>query len=229
MVATLLAEDAPESLRRTIAAKAEGNPFYVEEVVRSLHEAGEEGQSTLAGRLDDIEIPDSIRDVIMARIDRLDEAPKRMLQTASVIGRDFTRRLVERLAEVPDRSDALLRELSRAELIFEKHVLPEVAYTFKHALTQDVAYQSLLVQRRRELHRVVGAAIEELYADRLPEQYDVLAHHYSMAEDWQRAFDYFVKAAEKAGEAFALRDALALYDQALAAADHLGAALPTSP
>jgi predicted ATPase len=162
----------------------------------------------------------------MARIDRLDEAPKRMLQTASVIGRDFTRRLVERLAEAPGRSDGLLRDLSRAELIHEKSVFPEVAYTFKHALTQDVAYQSLLVQRRRELHGLVGAAIEELYADRLTEHYDVLAHHYSMAEDWRRASDYFVKAAEKAGAAFALWDALALYDHALAAADHLGAALP---
>ena len=232
MVTALLAGDAPEPLRRTIAAKAEGNPFYVEEVVRSLREAGalgaEAGLAARPGRLGEIEIPDTIHDVIMARIDRLDEAPKRLLQTASVIGRDFTRRLVERLAEAPDRSDALLRELGRAELIHEKQVFPEVAYTFKHALTQDVAYQSLLVQRRRELHRQVGAAIEQLYADRLPEQYDVLAHHHAMAEDWRRAFDYYVKAAEKAGEAFALRDALALYDHALAAADHLGAALPVS-
>jgi predicted ATPase len=154
MAAAIRASDAlPEGLRRAIAAKAEGNPFYVAEVVRSLQEAGairvEEGRFVLATRLDDVVIPDTIHDVIMARIDRLDEAPKRTLQTAAVIGRDFTRRIVERLADVRDPSDALLRELRAVELIYEKSVFPEVAYRFKHALTQDVAYHSLLVQRRR--------------------------------------------------------------------------------
>ena len=107
------------------------------------------------------------------------------------------------------------------ELIYEKSVFPEVSYRFKHALTQDVAYRSLLLQRRRELHGLIGAAIEELYADRLTEHYEVLAHHFSLAEDWRRALDYLLRAAEKAAAAFALRDALALYDQALAVADHL--------
>ena len=233
MAAAILASDAlPDPVRAAIAAKAEGNPFYVEEVVRSLHESGairvEQGRFVLAARIDDVVIPDTIQDVIMARIDRLDEAPKRTLQTASVIGRDFTRRLVERLSAVRGSSDALLRELRAVELIYERSVFPEVAYRFKHALTQDVAYRSLLVQRRRELHGQIGAAIEELYADRLPEQYEILAHHFSLAEDWGRAFDYFLKAAEKAAAAFALRDALALYDQALGVADRLGDALPAS-
>jgi class 3 adenylate cyclase/tetratricopeptide (TPR) repeat protein len=233
MAAAILSSDAlPDTLRSAIAAKAEGNPFYVEEVVRSLHEAGairvENGRFVLTARLDDVVIPDTIHDVIMARIDRLDEAPKRTLQTASVIGRDFTQRLVERLSAVRGQSDALLRELRAVELIYEKSVFPEVAYRFKHALTQDVAYRSLLLQRRRELHGLIGAAIEELYADRLTEHYEVLAHHFSLAEDWRRAFDYLLKAAEKAAAAFALRDALALYDQALAVADHLGDALPAA-
>ena len=233
MAAAILASDAlPDTLRGAIAAKAEGNPFYVEEVVRSLHEAGairvENGRFVLTARLDAVVIPDTIHDVIMARIDRLDEAPKRTLQTASVIGRDFTQRLVERLSAVRGQSDALLRELRAVELIYEKSVFPEVAYRFKHALTQDVAYRSLLLQRRRELHGLIGAAVEELYADRLTEHYEVLAHHFSLAEDWQRAFDYLLRAAEKAAAAFALRDALALYDQALAVADHLGDALPAA-
>jgi tetratricopeptide (TPR) repeat protein len=133
---------------------------------------------------------------------------------------------VERVSAVRDQSDALLRELRAVELIYEKSVFPEVAYRFKHALTQDVAYRSLLVQRRRELHGLIAAAIEELYADRLTEHYEILAHHFSQAENWRRAFDYLLKAAEKAAAAFALRDALALYDQALAVADRLGAALP---
>src|SRR5439155_77469 len=157
MAAAILSSDAlPDTLRSAIAAKAEGNPFYVEEVVRSLREAGairvENGRFVLTARLDDVVIPDTIHDVIMARIDRLDEAPKRALQTASVIGRDFTQRLVERLSEIRGRSDTLLRELRAVELIYETSVFPEVAYRFKHALTQDVAYRSLLVQRRRELH-----------------------------------------------------------------------------
>jgi class 3 adenylate cyclase/tetratricopeptide (TPR) repeat protein len=233
MAAVILSSDAlPDTLRSAIAAKAEGNPFYVEEVVRSLHEAGairvENGRFVLTARLDDVVIPETIHDVIMARIDRLDEAPKRTLQTASVIGRDFTQRLVERLSAVRGQSDALLRELRAVELIYEKSVFPEVAYRFKHALTQDVAYRSLLVQRRRDLHGLIGAAVEELYADRLTEHYEILAHHFSLAEDWRRAFDYLLKAAEKAAAAFALREALALYDQALAVADHLGEALPAA-
>jgi len=233
MAAAILSSGAlPERLRSAIAAKAEGNPFYVEEVVRSLHETGairvEDGRFVLAARLDEVVIPDTIHDVIMARIDRLDEGPKRTLQMASVIGRDFTRRLVERLGTVRDRSDALLRELRAVELIYEKSVFPEVAYRFKHALTQDVAYRSLLVQRRRELHGLIGAAIEELYADRLAEHYEILAHHFSLAEEWRRAFDYLLRAGEKAAAAFALRDALALYDQALGVADRLGNALPAA-
>jgi class 3 adenylate cyclase/tetratricopeptide (TPR) repeat protein len=233
MASAILVSDAlPPGLRRAIAAKAEGNPFYVEEVIRSLLETRairvEDGRFVLATRLDDVVIPDTIHDVIMARIDRLDEAPKRTLQTASVIGRDFTRRLVERLVATRGGSDALLRELRQVELIYETSVFPEVAYTFKHALTQDVAYHSLLLQRRRELHALVGAAIEEIYADRLPEHYEILAHHFAMAEDWRRAFDYFLQAAEKAVAAFALRDALALYDHAIAAAEHLGDALPAA-
>ena len=233
MAAAILSSDAlPDTLRSAIAAKAEGNPFYVEEVVRSLREAGairvENGRFALTARLDDVVIPDTIHDVIMARIDRLDEAPKRTLQTASVIGRDFTQRLVERLSEIRGRSDTLLRELRAVELIYETSVFPEVAYRFKHALTQDVAYRSLLVQRRRELHRLIGLAIEELYADRLTEHYEILAHHFSLAEDWRRAFDYLLKAGEKAAAAFARRDALALYDQALTVADRLGDALPAA-
>jgi class 3 adenylate cyclase len=217
MAAAILASQAvPDTLRHIIAVKAEGNPFFVEEVTRSLKESGD----------NDIVIPETIHDVIMARIDRLADGPKRMLQTASVIGRDFTRRLVDRLLEGGDDSDGLLRELRQVELVYEKSVFPEVAYTFKHALTQDVAYRSLLVQRRRELHAHIGAAIEDLYGDRLPEHYEILAHHFAMAEDWRRAFDYSVRAAEKAAAAFALRDALALYDLALVAADHLGDALP---
>jgi class 3 adenylate cyclase/tetratricopeptide (TPR) repeat protein len=227
--AMLAAEQLPEELKALIIRKAEGNPFFVEEVVKSLQEVGalrRIGERwALAKRLDEVFIPDTVQDVIMARIDRLAEAPKKTLQLASVIGREFTRRLLDRLAEIRERTEDFLRDLKALELIYEKSLFPELAYMFKHALTHEVTYNSLLVQRRKELHRVIGLAIEDLYANRLAEQYEVLAHHFSKAEEWAKAIEYLLKAAEKAAKAFANREAITLYDQALEVVGHLGAAV----
>jgi predicted ATPase len=225
----LLTERLPEALKALIVRKAEGNPFFVEEVVKSLLEVGAlrpagEGY-VLAKRLDEIFVPDTIQDVITARIDRLEEAQKRTLQLASVIGREFTRRLLDRLAEVRARTEEVLRELKAIELIYEKSTFPELAYMFKHALTHEVAYNSLLVRRRKELHRLIDLAIEELYTDRLTEQHEVLAYHFAKGEEWRKALEYLLKAAEKATKAFANREAIALYDQALEVAGQLGAAV----
>jgi class 3 adenylate cyclase/tetratricopeptide (TPR) repeat protein len=233
MAAAVLATDGlPNELRALVAAKTDGNPFYVEELVKSLEETGvlrrHGGRYEIAGRITDVAVPGTIHDLIAARIDRLHEEPKRTLQLASVIGREFTRRLVARLAEVRERAGDLLRELTSLELIFERQLYPELAYMFKHALTQDVAYASLLVQRRKELHGLVGLAIEELYPDRLAEHYEVLAHHFSLAEDWQRALSYLVKAAEKAASAFGLRQALDLYAESLEAARRQGDRVPAN-
>jgi class 3 adenylate cyclase/tetratricopeptide (TPR) repeat protein len=222
---------APE-IEALLARKAEGNPFFVEELAKSLHEAGALHRTgdgyVLARRPAELAVPETVQDVIMARIDRLAEAPKRALQLASVVGREFTRRLLERLAEAQDRVPEQLRELTALELILERSLFPELLYMFKHALTQDVAYGSLLIQRRRELHRLVGHAIEELYAERLAEHYEVLAHHFSRAEVWDRALDYLLRAAEKAVGAYGLREALALYDEALAAVRRLGERVPVT-
>jgi tetratricopeptide (TPR) repeat protein len=224
--AILSTEHLPEELNRLIVQKAEGNPFFVEEVVKSLQEIGAIRQVgdhyILTKQLNEIFIPDKIQDVIMARIDRLAEAPKKTLQLASVIGREFTRRLVDRLAEIRERTEEFLRELKAIELIYEKSLFPELSYMFKHALTHEVAYNSLLFQRRKELHGVIGLAIEDLYANRLAEHYEVLAYHFLKAEEWGKAFDYLLKAAEKAAKAFTIREAIALYDQALEAAQKLG-------
>ena len=230
MARTMLAtEQLPEALQTLIVQKAEGNPFFVEEVVKSLQEVGalrRQGERYVLTRpLDETVVPDTIQDVLMARIDRLEEAPKKTLQLAAVIGREFTRRLLDRLADIQERTEPYLQELKALELIYEKRLYPELAYMFKHALTQDVAYNSLLVQRRQELHRLIGLAIEELYADRLAEQYEVLAYHFARGEAWAQAFAYFCTAAEKAAQAFATREAVALYDQALEAAGHLDQAV----
>ncbi|MBI3029847.1 MAG: AAA family ATPase [Candidatus Rokubacteria bacterium] len=220
--AVLTAEGLPDELNSLIVRKAEGNPFFLEEVVKSLREIGalrrEGNRYMLARRLDEIVVPDTIQDVIMARIDRLEEAPKRTLQLASVIGREFTRRLLDRMSEIREGTEEFLRDLKAIELIYEKSLFPELSYMFKHALTHEVAYNSLLVQRRKELHRIVGLAIEELYADRLIEHYEVLAHHFSKAEDWSKALEYLIKAGDKAAAAFANREAIGLYEQALALA-----------
>ena len=217
--AMLGTESLPDDLRALIVRKAEGNPFFVEEVVKSLQEVGAIRRAgdryVLAKGLDEILIPDTIQDVIMARIDRLSEAPKKTLQLASVIGREFTRRLLDRIADLRERTEEFLQDLKAIELIYEKALYPELAYMFKHALTHEVAYNSLLMQRRKELHRAIAQAIEELYAERLAEHYEVLAYHFAKAEDASKALEYLVKAAQKAANAFAIREAVALYAQAL--------------
>jgi class 3 adenylate cyclase/tetratricopeptide (TPR) repeat protein len=224
--ALLVTERLHDDLQTLLVRKTEGNPFFVEELVKSLQEAGgirrvAEGYAPTK-RLNDVLLPDSIQGVLAARIDRLAEGPKRVLQIASAVGRDFSRRLLDRIADHSERTGTFLRELTALELIHEKRLFPELEYTFKHALTQDVAYASLLVQRRRELHQRIGLAIEALYADRLTEQYEILAYHFDRAEGWERALDYYLKAADKAVLAFATRDALALYDAAERMANRCG-------
>ena len=166
----------------------------------------------------------------MARIDRLQEAPKRTLQLASVIGREFTRRLLERIADIQVRTEELLQELKAIELIYEKSAFPELAYMFKHALTHEVAYNSLLMQRRQGAsppHRLGdrgalrGSAGRAVRGPRL----SLLRKRRSGA----RLSSISSEAAEKATQAFANREALALYDQALEAVGHLGDAVDTKP
>jgi class 3 adenylate cyclase/tetratricopeptide (TPR) repeat protein len=226
----LATERLPPELQRIIAAKAEGNPFFIEEVIKSLLEVGAirrtEGSYVLARRVEDIYVPDTVQDVIMARLDRLADEPKRAIQTASVIGREFTVRLLERTAELEGRVQEYLRELKAAELIYERSLYPELAYMFKHALTHDVAYSSLLLARRKVLHRLVGEAIEQLYADRLAEHYETLAYHYERAEAWDRALEYLVKSADKALASFAARQAVAFYDRAFVVIEKSGLDLP---
>jgi class 3 adenylate cyclase/tetratricopeptide (TPR) repeat protein len=221
--AALASADLPPDLHALVRRKAEGNPFFVEELIKSLSETGaihRDGERWVLGRpLDQIVVPDTIQDVLMARIDRLEDEPRQALQLAAVIGREFTQRLLDRIAEIRAGTTTVLRQLQAIELIYEKALFPELAYMFKHALTQDVAYGSLLTQRRRELHRRIGEAIEELYADRLAEHYAVLGYHFAQAEDWRRAATYFENAADQAAASFAIHEAVALCDQAIEALD----------
>ncbi len=226
MAADLLGADRlPAELEALIVAKAEGNPFFVEELVRSVEELGvvrrEGSRLVMARAVDAALVPDTIQDVVTARIDRLAEGPRRLLRLAAVVGREFTRRILDQVLESGTSADPLLRELRAVELIHEQRLFPEVSYAFKHALTHDVAYASIPGPERQALHRRIAAALEALHGDRAGEVAGVLARHYAAAEDWEPALAHLVRAAEAAARAFATRDALALYDEALEVADRL--------
>jgi tetratricopeptide (TPR) repeat protein len=204
----------PEPLLQAIVTKAAGNPFFLEELTWVAMEP-----STSPAVLG---MPDTIQAVLAARIDRLAPDEKRLLQTAAVIGTDVAVPLLQAITEMP--TEALphaLTHLQALELIYEKRRFPEPVYLFKHALTQDVAYHSLLEQRRQELHRLIGCAIETLYADRLAEHNELLAYHFSKALEWTKAFEYFLKAAQNAAQAFATREAITFYDCVEEAASQL--------
>ena len=222
--------EVPESLRAVIAAKAEGNPFFVEEVTRSLLEDGslrrENGRMVLARDLTEIAVPDTIQDVLTARIDRLDDDARSAIQVAAVIGREFAFRLLERITEAGTSVRTHVEELRAVELIYEKAAHPELAFMFKHALTHDVAYESVIDERRRGLHRTIALAIEELYADRLAELYETLAHHFERAGEWERAIEYHERAADKAADNFANRAVIDHCRRALAIAERLGDRVP---
>jgi class 3 adenylate cyclase/tetratricopeptide (TPR) repeat protein len=218
-------EQFPEELKAALMAKAEGIPLFIEEVTKTLLDLGvlrrEPGGYRMVKALGEVNVPDTIQAIIMARLDRLGEHGKRTVQLASVIGRQFLVRLLERISGLTGELEGLLRELKALEIIYEQGLLPEPAYIFKHAVIQDVAYQSLLMQRRRDLHTAVGAAIEELYPDRLADHYEELAHHFAQGEAWQKAMDYSVLAGDRAAHAFANVEAKRHYARALEAAGKL--------
>ena len=215
----------PEELRSALMQKAEGVPLFVEEVTKTLLDLGfiarENGNYRMAKALGELAIPETIQGIIMARLDRLGEGGKRTVQLASVIGRQFLVRLLERVAGLTGKLEGLLGELKALEIIYEQGMIPEPAYVFKHAVIQDVAYNSLLLQRRKELHRAVGAAIEELYRDRLAEHYAELAYHFSRGEDWSRAMEYSRLAGDQCSHSFANAEAIEHYAHAIDAAAKL--------
>jgi tetratricopeptide (TPR) repeat protein len=211
-------QDTPlaDEVALTIVAKAEGNPFFLEEFTRTVIERGD--------FRDPLTVPDTIQGVLSARIDRLAEASKRLLQTAAVLGREFSPRLLAMIWDEPEMVDALLSDLKRREFLLERTGAEEPVYAFTHALTQEVAYASLLTARRQSLHAASGQALERLYADRLSDQSEMVAYHFVKGEDWVKALDYLLKAAEKATRMYAIREAMAYYDQALEATGHQGRA-----
>jgi class 3 adenylate cyclase len=206
MVRDLLSEgEVPAELITEVSNRADGNPFFVEEIIRMLIDRGalkREGGAWVTESLGSISVPETLQGLIMARIDRLPDETKQVVQSASAIGRIFLYRVLLAMAENTESLDADLTQLQRRELILEHARDPEVAFTFKHALTQEVAYDSLLARRRIELHRRVGEAMEQIFADRLGEFYAIVADHFSRGEVWSKAADYHLKAADHASQLF---------------------------
>ncbi|MEX1253421.1 MAG: adenylate/guanylate cyclase domain-containing protein [Dehalococcoidia bacterium] len=216
----------PSELAELIVRKAEGNPFFIEEVTKSLLETGVLRRSNGSYFLDRpaelVVVPNTVQEVILSRIDRLEVEARQAIQLASVIGREFTVRLLDRISDVDTELDSALGELKGLELIYEKAYYPELSYMFKHALTHEVALSTLLVERRRALHRIVAAAIEELYSERLAEHYEALALHYYEGQSWEKALDYLEKAGDKAAAGYANEDAVTYYGRALEVCTELG-------
>ena len=207
--------------RTLILGRADGNAFFLEEIVRSLIatsvlERDEMGRWRASARLDEVTIPDTIQGIIMARVDRLDDDVKEVLKVGSVIGQSFLYRVIEAIVDEVTELDRDLGVLQERELIRKGRQVPELEYIFKHVLVQEAAYGSILVQRRRELHRRVGECIEALYSDRLEEFVGLLAHHFAQAQVWDKAQMYLLRAGDEAAKVAADVEALAHYEKALA-------------
>jgi tetratricopeptide (TPR) repeat protein len=215
-------------VRSLVLSKAEGNPFFMEEVVRALIDMRALVRDRTSGawrstaEVSRITIPATIEGIIMARVDHLAEPVKTTLKLASVIGRQFRAGVLRVIGTEPHADiDAHLAELQRLDFIREREGRSDVEYVFKHAIIQGVVYDSILASRRQELHRQVAMAIEQLFAGRLDDLYGLLAYHYARAELWERAQHYLFNAGDQAVRVAAdvetlahYRDALAAYEQA---------------
>jgi class 3 adenylate cyclase/tetratricopeptide (TPR) repeat protein len=219
-------DSALAPLKAMLTARTGGNPLFLEESVRTLVEtralAGARGAYRLAKPVDEIQVPATVQSILASRIDRLPLEEKRLLQSAAVIGKDVPFVLLQGIADLgEDELRRGLEHLQAAEFLYETSLFPDLEYTFKHALTHDVAYGSVLQDRRRELHARVVETIEALYADRLTEQVERLAFHAFRGEAWAKAVRYLRQAGAKAFARSANRENVAYLKQALAALAHL--------
>ena len=219
-------EIGPE-LKDLILGKTSGNPLFIEELTHTLLENGsiqkQQDHYVLSRKGQDLQVPDTIQGIIAARIDRLEEGLKKIMQVASVIGREFAFRILQSITEMKEELKGHLLNLQGLEFIYERRLFPELEYFFKHALTQEVAYNSLLLSRRKEIHGKIGAAIEQIYPDRLSEFYEILAYHYAKSDRLQKAIKYFHLAGKKALKLYAIDEAADNFLNCLSLVDKLPA------
>ena len=209
----------PIHVNKLLVDKAEGNPFFIEEVARSFIDDGvviiEYGKFTVTEKIDAVSIPESINDLIISRVDKLDEQMKALLKLASVIGRNFFYKILADTATAIEGIDEKLFYLKEIQLIKEKDRREELEYLFKHALARDAIYDSILLAKKKEMHLQVARSIETVFKGRLSEFYGVLAMHYGVAEDLQKVEEYLIKAGEEALKTAASTEAIHYYREAL--------------
>lgn len=231
MLKSLLdAEDLPAELETFMSDQAEGNPFYLEEVVNSLIESGalarKNGGWSLTRPITGVDIPTTIQGVLTARLDRLEKEAKRILQEASVIGRAFFYEVLSRITQLSPPLDQYLSGLESLDLIRARTREPDLEYIFKHALTQEVVYNGLLKKERHAIHERIGEVMEQLFADRLPEFYDALAYHFKRGLSQDKAAEYLIKAGEKSYKTLSNQEAKQYFHEAY---DLLSAQTEKSP
>ncbi len=219
-------EDIDGTLEEFILEKTEGVPFFVEEFIRSLMDLKiierRNKKYHLKKDVQYVTIPSTIQDMLMARVDSLTDGAKEVLQTGSVVEREFSYEIMKQLMALPDQElVSHLSALKESELLYERGIFPQSSYVFKHALTREVVYNSLLFKRRVQIHEAIGKTIEDLYPDRLEEFYEMLAYQSFRGEDWQRAYKYNREAGLKAHAFSAYQEAQEYFEAALRALHNL--------
>jgi len=212
-------ENLPERTRDMILKKSEGNPFFIEEVIRFLIERDlvyrEDDRWKARREIEDIDVPDSIQSVLLSRVDRLEPGAKHVLQCASVIGSSFRYRLLEHLTQYQMDLEEHLTQLEERDLVYEDRTIPELEYAFKHVFTQEATYQGIVGRRRKEFHKHVADGIEDLYRERIEEFYEELAHHNRFGGNDEKAIEYIIKSGHKARRLYNNATAIDYYTDAL--------------
>ncbi|MGO9566845.1 MAG: adenylate/guanylate cyclase domain-containing protein [Desulfomonilaceae bacterium] len=219
VAAILEGGDVVPELRELILNRAAGNPLFMEELTHALVQNGsiqkKNDQFILTRDVSSVQVPDTIQGIIAARMDRLEESLKRIMQVAAVIGREFAFRILETITEMKEELKSGLVNLQGLEFIYEKSLFPDLEYIFRHALVQEVAYNSLLLNRRKEIHEKIGRAVENLYPQRLEEFCEMLAYHYSKSGNLDKAYGYLKESANKAVRKDALFEGVRFYKEAM--------------
>jgi len=218
LLSLLKTESIPVDLKRVVQQKAEGNPFYLEELVNSLIESEtlirDNGNWKISKPITESDISPTIHGLISGRLDRLEKETKRILQEASVIGRAFLYDILRKITDLEDLVDRGLSTLERLDLIRARSLQPDLEYMFKHPLTQEVVYNSLLTKDRQAIHEHIGLVMEQLFQGRLEEFYETLAFHFRQGQSLHKAVDYLVKSGEKSLERFAVEESHKYFQEA---------------
>jgi class 3 adenylate cyclase/tetratricopeptide (TPR) repeat protein len=227
MVSYLLGtEELDKGFEEFILEKTEGVPFFIEELIKSLKDLKiikkKGNRYRITKDIKEVAIPATVQDVIMARVDSLPQETKGLLQTASAVGRESSYDLIKRVTGITEQELlARLAVLKDSELLYERGIYPQSTYIFKHALTQEVVYDSLLLKKRKEIHEQIGGVIEALYQDRLEEYYELLAYHYGRSANADKAVQYLDFANQKSIKLNAMEEAKTYFDEAMALLDTL--------